>query len=83
MAEREGPRGVNQRRLEVEEPTPTGPTAPPNLPAPSENLAPPPPPLPREPSNADLRARQLRWFEERARFEAAARASGDAAKDSK
>ena len=61
-------RKLTQRRFEVAEPEEAPPAEPP---APTEPELPPPPPLPlRAPSGLELRERQQRWFDERARFEA-------------
>ena len=71
MAERDRPHGVTQRRLELE--PPPSPEPPPTE-APEPTPAAPPPPISREPSGGELRARQLRWLKERARFESRERA---------
>ena len=61
-------RGVGQLRLEEPPASPTADEAPPPA-RPAEPLVPP------DGSSAELRRRQTRWFEERARFERA-RAEG-------
>jgi hypothetical protein len=68
MADRDRPRNVTQRRLVDREDTPSAEPAPVEVPP----EAPPPArpePIPRTPSNAELRARQLKWVRERERLE--------------
>ena len=80
MEERSSPRLVTQRQLEVEPPrpaaSPTSEVAPSKVPALANATATPPPPAvpavsaPVGPSNLGLLDRQLRWYRERAKFEA-------------
>lgn len=70
MAERENPRGVTQRHLDVEAPPKEPPSGEPPPPAAPEPV-PTPPPISREPSDTALRERQRRWILERARAESA------------
>ncbi len=69
MAERHGARPLTQRRFEEVDPSPT-PNEPPAVepPAPdARSPRPSPPPIRRDPSDLELRARQLKWLRERER----------------
>jgi hypothetical protein len=71
VAERDGARNVIQRRFDLKaEPTGSREEA---APTPPEVVprAPPPAPIPRDPSDLELRERQMRWVRERLRHEAA------------
>ena len=83
MADREVPRRVTQQQLEIAAPERVPevlavPLAPP-VPGPSAAI---PSSLPPAPSDLELRERQRRWLEERARFERA-RDSDDSSSSSK
>jgi len=67
LEERESPRVVTQRQLEVDAPRPDPPREPP--PEASPSVPDSRPPIPMIPSNLGLLERRLRWFRERAKFE--------------
>lgn len=70
MEERDSPRFVTQRHLEVDRPAPDdNPAREPPAPIPPTVPGPPAPLVPSGPSNGGLLERQRRWFRERARFE--------------
>jgi len=72
MEERDGPRLLTQRQLEVVSPPPApGPESGGRDARPAAVATPPAPTL--SASNLGLLERQLRWFRERARFDARAR----------
>lgn len=84
MEARDGARRVTQRHLEVSKEPGGNSSAPPVAPAPEpEPAATPLPPISREPSARELRERQDRWLQERARFEAAQRKKRSAGEASK
>jgi hypothetical protein len=69
MEERGRARPVKQRRFEEPEanpPSPASEESPPEIS--SSPPSPPPDPIPRTPSDLELRARQLRWIRERERM---------------
>jgi hypothetical protein len=82
VEERDGARNIIQRRFELAAKPPDSTKEPEAIPPDVVPSTAPPPPISREPSDLELRARQMRWVKERLQFEARAEPS-DAPKGSK